>query len=184
MTGGDRERWDGRHAAVAEVGPMPPDELRGREQLLPAGGRALDVACGRGGVAVWLAIRGFVVDAVDVSGVGLTAAGALAAAQGVAPGVRWWLHDLDAGLPDGCAGPYDVLVCQRFRDPRLYPRLVGRLRVGGLLVVTVLSEVGAEPGPWRAAPGELRAAFGGLAVLADREGRGEAGMVAQRTAGA
>ena len=54
---------------------MPPDELRGREQLLPAGGRALDVACGRGAVAVWLALRGFVVDAVDVSGVGLAAGG-------------------------------------------------------------------------------------------------------------
>jgi hypothetical protein len=98
----------------------------------------------------------------------------------VAAAVRLAAHDLDAGLPDDCAGPYDVVVCQRYRDPRLYPRLVERLAAGGLLVVTVLSEVGDEPGRWRAAPGELRAAFGGLAVLAEREGNGEAGLLARR----
>jgi hypothetical protein len=120
------------------------------------------------------------VDAVDVSGVGLGAAAGLAGRHGVAAAVRLAAHDLDAGLPDDCAGPYDVVVCQRYRDPRLYPRLVERLAAGGLLVVTVLSEVGDEPGRWRAAPGELRAAFGGLAVLAEREGNGEAGLLARR----
>jgi SAM-dependent methyltransferase len=180
VTGQDRDRWDARHAAVAEDRPLPPDELRDRAELLPAGGRALDVACGRGAVAVWLALRGFVVDAVDVSGVGLAAAAGLAGRHGVAAAVRLAAHDLDAGLPDDCAGPYDVVVCQRYRDPRLYPRLVERLAAGGLLVVTVLSEVGDEPGRWRAAPGELRAAFGGLAVLAEREGNGEAGLLARR----
>ena len=67
MTGQDRDRWYARHAAVAEDRPVPPDELRDRAELLPAGGRAVDVACGRGAVTVWLALRGFVVDAVDVS---------------------------------------------------------------------------------------------------------------------
>jgi SAM-dependent methyltransferase len=176
----DRVRWDTRHAAVTDGVPMPPDELRGREELLPAGGRAIDVACGRGAVAVWLAGRGFTVDAVDVSPVGLAAAAALARRHGVATGVTWWVHDLDAGLPHGCAGPYDVVVCQRFRDPQRYPQLAVRVAAGGLLVVTVLSEVGAEPGAWRAAPGELRAAFGELDVLADREGDGEAGLLARR----
>jgi SAM-dependent methyltransferase len=180
VSGEDRARWDERHAAVRGGMPMPPDELRGREHLLPTGGRALDVACGRGAVAVWLAARGFAVDALDVSGTGLAAADALASARGVGGAVRWWAHDLDTGLPGGCAGPYDVVVCQRFRDPGLYPQLVGRLTEGGVLVVTVLSEVGEEPGRWRAAAGELRAAFAGLEVLADREGDGEAGMVVRR----
>ncbi|HVH23292.1 MAG TPA: methyltransferase domain-containing protein, partial [Pseudonocardia sp.] len=143
---------------------------------------ALDVACGRGAVAVWLAGRGFTVDAVDVSPVALAAAAALAGRHRVADRVRWWAHDLDLGLPAGCAGPYDVVVCQRFRDPAGYPRLAGRLAPGGLLVITVLSEVGAGGGAWRAEPGELRAAFGGLDVLAEREGNGEAGLVARRPA--
>jgi 2-polyprenyl-3-methyl-5-hydroxy-6-metoxy-1,4-benzoquinol methylase len=180
VTARDRERWDARHAVVTEDLPMPPDALRGHETLLPAAGTALDVACGRGAVAVWLAVRGFAVDAVDVSAVGLAAAAAAAAVHGVAGRVRRWRCDLDGGLPAGCPGPYDVIVCQRFREPRLYPELVTRLRPGGLLAITVLSEVGDSGGPWRAAPGELAAAFGELTVLARREGDGEASLLARR----
>ena len=132
------------------------------------------MACGRGGVAVWLARRGLAVDAVDVSPVGLAAGARLAAAAGVAGRIRWIAHDLDAGLPAGCRGPYDVVVCQLFRDPRRYADLVAALAPGGLLAITVLSEVDAEPGPFRAPPGELRAAFRGLETLLDRERDGEA----------
>lgn len=177
----DRERWDARHAAVGTAGgggsPAPPDALRGHEALLPAGGRALDVACGRGAVAVWLAARGFAVDAVDVSPVALAAGEALAVGEGVGERVRWWCRDLDAGLPT--TGPYEVVVCQRFRDPAVYPELAGRLAPGGLLVVTVLSEVDEAPGAFRAPAGELRAAFGGLEVLHHAERDGEAGLVAR-----
>jgi SAM-dependent methyltransferase len=159
---------------------MPPDALRGREHLLPAGGRALDVACGRGAVAVWLAERGFTVDAVDVSEVAVADGAALAERYGAGDRVRWWRHDLDAGLPEGCAGPYEVVVCQRFRDPALYPVLGGRLAPGGLLVVTVLSEVGDGPGPFRAPAGELLTAFAGMTPLAHTERDGEASLVARR----
>ena len=163
---------------------MPPDALRGREHLLPSGGRALDVACGRGGVATWLAGRdvphgGFVVDAVDISGSALAAGEELARRHGVGDRVRWWRHDVDAGLPAGCAGPYAVVVCQRFRDPARYPDLVARLAVGGLLVVTVLSEVDEGPGPYRAPAGELLRAFGALDVLHHVERDGEASLVAR-----
>jgi hypothetical protein len=95
--------------------------------------------------------------------------------------VRWWCHDLDAGLPAGCAGPYALVVCQRFRDPALYPVLAQRLAVDGLLVVTVLSEVDGAPGPFRARRGELLAAFTGLEVLAHAEAEGEAHLVARRS---
>jgi hypothetical protein len=91
--------------------------------------------------------------------------------------VRWRLHDLDTGLPAG--GPYDVVVCQRFRDPARYPELAARLAPGGLLVVTVLSEVDEGPGPFRAPAGELRAAFGGLEELHHVERAGEASLVAR-----
>ncbi len=180
MSARDVERWNARHAGVGADVPMPPDALRGRPQLLPAAGAALDVACGRGAVAVWLALRGFTVDAVDASDVGLAAAADLATRHGVSAGLRCWTHDLDAGLPPGCTGPYEVIVCQRFRDPELYPELAGRLAVGGLLVVTVLSEVGDSGGPWRAAPGELVAAFTGWELLAHREADGEASLLARR----
>jgi 2-polyprenyl-3-methyl-5-hydroxy-6-metoxy-1,4-benzoquinol methylase len=176
----DRERWDLRHAAVGPAAPAPPDALGGLLDAVPTAGRALDVAAGRGAVAVWLAQRGLAVDAVDVSGSALAATAALAGEHGVAHRVAEWPHDLDAGLPAGCAGPYDVVVCQRFREPALYPALVARLAPRGLLVVTVLSEVDATAGPFRAPAGELRAVFGGLEVLDDREGGGEAHLVARR----
>ncbi|GAA1261562.1 class I SAM-dependent methyltransferase [Pseudonocardia aurantiaca] len=158
---------------------MPPDALRGREHLVPGGGRALDVACGRGSVAVWLAARGFTVDAVDVSEVALAGGADLAERRGVGDRVRWWAHDLDAGLPAACTGPYDAVVCQRFRDPALYPVLAGLLAPSGLLVLTVLSEVDDAPGVFRARPGELADAFGGLSVLDHRERDGEANLVAR-----
>jgi SAM-dependent methyltransferase len=180
MAGADRSRWDARHAAAVDVGPLPPGELRGREALLPASGRALDVACGRGAEAVWLAGTGLSVDAVDTSGVALDAAAELARRCGVSDAIRWWRHDLDDGLPAACTGPYDVVVCQRFRDPRLYPVLAGLLAPGGLLAVTVLSQVGDEPGRFRAPAGELRAAFSSLELLAGREAAGEAAVVARR----
>ncbi|MGQ0575241.1 MAG: class I SAM-dependent methyltransferase [Pseudonocardia sp.] len=180
MNDADRRRWDARYAKSADTArPVPPEALRGREHLLPAGGRALDVACGLGEVAVWLAARGFAVDAVDVSPAGLAAGAALAAAIGVGS-VRWRVHDLDAGLPRDCDGPYDVVVCQRFRAPALYPQLRAAVAPGGLLVVTVLSAVGGPAGRFRAAPGELRAAFGDLEVLADVEGDGVATLLARR----
>ena len=140
---------------------------------MPTSGRALDVACGRGAVALWLARNGLVVDAVDVSAVAIDAA-----ARTIADvPVRWWRHDLDTGLPPGCVGPYDVIVCQRFRDPALYPALAAALAPEGLLAITVLSEVDEGPGPWRAPPGELLRAFGHLDVLAHAEANGEASLV-------
>ncbi|MGI9002696.1 MAG: class I SAM-dependent methyltransferase [Pseudonocardia sp.] len=180
MSEADRQRWNARHAAMTDDVALPPDALRDREHLLPGGGRALDVACGRGAVAVWLAGRGFAVDAVDVSGTALAAGAALARHTGTVDRVRWWCHDLDGGLPAGCVDTYAVVVCQRFRDPALYPELVARLGAGGLLVVSVLTEVGNGTGPYRAPPGELLGAFGALEVLAHAERDGEASIVARR----
>ena len=137
----------------------------GRLDLLPDTGRALDVACGTGGVAVWLAARGLSVDAVDVSPVALAAGAAASSA------VRWHLADLDDGLP--VTGPYDVVVCQRFWDPRL--ALVPLLGPGGLLVMTVLTQ-----GAYGAPAGALLEVCAGLLVLHHEHGDREASVVARR----
>ncbi|WP_214408175.1 methyltransferase domain-containing protein [Pseudonocardia lacus] len=178
MAEADAQRWDGKHATGRPVEAEPPALLRGREHLLAGGGRALDVACGRGAVAVWLAARGFVVDAVDISPVALEALAALAERHGVADRVRTHRHDLDAGLPAGTSSGYDLVVCQRFRDPARYPALAAAPVPGGLLAITVLS---GGDGPFRAAPGELRAAFAALEVIEYREGDGEQALLARRT---
>jgi SAM-dependent methyltransferase len=87
-----REDWNARYAQrelvwsaepnrlfAAEVGPLPP-------------GRALDLACGEGRNAVWLAERGWRVIGVDFSDVAVAKAAELAAARGVE--VDWVVADL------------------------------------------------------------------------------------------
>ena len=83
---GAERMWSGQPngALVAEIRDLPP-------------GRVLDVGCGEGGDAVWLARQGWDVTALDVSQVALDRAERAAEAAGVK--VRW-LHAglLDAGL--------------------------------------------------------------------------------------
>lgn len=153
-----------------------PEVFAPQAELFPHTGSALDLACGRGGASVWMAARGLTVLGVDVSPVAVSAARELAAAAGAAQRCRFEVTDLDDGLPPG--DPVDVLMCNRFRDPRLYPAMAARLAPGGLLAISVLSEVGSSGGAFRAARGELRAAFGGLQVVADGEGDGVAWLVA------
>lgn len=144
----------------------------------PHAGSALDIACGQGRFAVWLAARGMHVWGVDISAVAVAHAAALARHHDVVAHCRFDVTDLDDGLPPG--PPIDVLVCHLFRDRRLDDALVARLVPGGLLAIAVLSEVGAAPGPFRARRGELIAAFGHLNVIAAGEGDGTAWLLARR----
>ncbi|WP_242638562.1 class I SAM-dependent methyltransferase [Mycolicibacterium sp. S2-37] len=144
----------------------------------PCRGTALDIACGQGRAAVWLAQRGIEVWGVDVSPVAVAHATELARAEGVAQRCRFSVADLDDGLPQGPA--VDVVVCHLFRDPRLDQEMISRLAAGGLLAVAALSEVDAERGPYRARPGELQGAFAALDIVAAGEGGGIAWLLARR----
>ena len=177
----DREHWDSRYVAdgippIGEHGPPP--VFRPHEHLFPTEGEALEVACGAGRGAVWLATRGMSVWGVDVSPVAIELASKLTTQAGVGDRCRFEVFDLDQGLPDG--PPVDLLFCHKFRDPRLDQAMVERLAPGGTLAIAVLSEVGASAGPFRARPGELVEVFGSLDVLADGEEDGMAWMVARR----
>ncbi|OBB32614.1 SAM-dependent methyltransferase [Mycolicibacterium peregrinum] len=181
MSQKDRARWDAAYADwEPDRVPALPEVFSGHADQFPASGSALDIACGTGRAAVWLAQRGLTVSGFDVSTVAITQARATAASHGVADRCRFEVADLDDGLP---AGPQvDVVLCHRFRDPGLYPALAARLRPGGLLAICVLSEVGAEVGRFRAAVGELEASFAGLEQLGAAEGDGQAWLVARASA--
>jgi len=177
----DRIHWDARYAAVGptpEGAPSPPPVFAPHEAVFPTAGQAIELACGRGRTSVWLAARGLSVWGMDVSPVALDLARDLAARHGVAARCRFEVVDLDDGLPDG--PPVDLVVCHLFRDRRLDGVVTGRLSPGGLLAIAVLSEVDVGPGPFRAAPGELREAFGGLDVVAEAERDGQAWLLARR----
>lgn len=181
MTDEDRRRWDDRYA---RIGPAPPGDpgpsphFAAHLDEFPTRGTALELACGRGRGAVWLAGRGLDVWGVDVSPAAIELARDLAARSGVADRCRFDVVDLDDGLPDG--PPVDVVLCHCFRDARLDGAIVDRLVPGGLLAIVVLSAVGAGPGPFRAEPGELRRAFAALDVVADGEADGEAWLLGRR----
>lgn len=177
MSAQDRSRWD---ASYADRGPVCepglPAVFAAYAATFHVSGVALDIACGQGAAAVWLAQRGLDVTGFDVSAVAVGQARALAEQAGVA--AHFEVADLDDGLPPG--PPVDVLVCHRFRDPRLYPALIDRLAPDGLLAICVLSEAGGPPGPFRAPAGELHAAFAGLDTVAAEEGDGQAWLLARR----
>lgn len=181
MSAQDRLHWDGVYTERGPAGPdavgLPP-VFAGCESEFPGRGHALELACGRGGAAVWLARRGMEVIGVDVSAAAVSAARDLAVQCDVADRCRFEVADLDGGLP--ADPPADVIVCHRFWAPELTGAIIGRLAAGGLLAISVLSEVGAAPGRYRAAAGELDAAFDGLDPIAAGEGEGIAWLVARR----
>lgn len=179
----DVERWNGRYRGRMTGPPTMPKGLGGVE--LDREGICLDVACGLGEQTLWAAQQGYRVVALDASDVAITALNIAALEQGVRDRIDTRVVDLDAGLPTDVATSCSLVICQRFRNPQLYEQFEYMLRTGGVVVVTVLSEVGLSgaPGPFHAPPGELVDAFRDLPELVIErhvELDGEATIVARR----
>ncbi len=117
-------RWSGRPNGrlVAEVAALAP-------------GRALDVGCGEGADAIWLAARGWDVTAIDVSDVALTRARAAAERAGV--DVDW--VGGDAFQADVAGRSFDLVSMQypalpKAAGPDAVRALLDAVRPGGLLL--------------------------------------------------
>jgi 2-polyprenyl-3-methyl-5-hydroxy-6-metoxy-1,4-benzoquinol methylase len=108
-----RERWNRRWAGErAHASTAPSEFLIAETEALPPG-RALDVACGAGRNAVWLARRGWRVTGVDFSDVALRAARGLAASAGVE--VEWIEADAVTWTPP--RGAYDLVTVMYLQLP-------------------------------------------------------------------
>jgi tellurite methyltransferase len=168
-----RERWNRRYREGTRPATPAPWLTDNRDRLpSPAGGgRALDVACGDGANAVWLAERGFEVDAVDISDVTIDALSALAVQRGLVINARRLDLEHDP-LP---RGGYDVIVQFNYLQRSLFGALADALAPGGeLLCETVtadhVSQLGNRFDPrFLLAPGELQTAFADLEVVRHRE---------------
>ena len=88
----DSAHWDERYAGRELVWTSEPNRFLVQEVDGLAPGRALDLACGEGRNAIWLAERGWQVTGVDFSKVGLDKARQLEEARGVH--AEWILADL------------------------------------------------------------------------------------------
>ncbi|GAA0937148.1 class I SAM-dependent methyltransferase [Actinocorallia libanotica] len=101
-------------------------------------GRALDLGCGEGGDAAWLAARGWRVTAVDIAPAALELTMEHAAKAGVADRVTAEVHDLADGFP---AGEFELVSAQYLQTPFELPRArvlraaAHALVPGGLLLV-------------------------------------------------
>lgn len=184
MSDQDRERWDARHAQSRPgMGEDPKALVLELEQALPRSGRALDIACGEGRLALWLARRGLRVTAVDISPVGLGKLTARAAGEGLARCIEVIERDLDRGLPPLEPG-FDFVACLDFHSPAVLAEARELLSPGGLLLVEVLLQAPGRESPYRAAPGEALGFAAGLRIQFYREGsaggRALAQLLAQR----
>ncbi|WP_230198549.1 class I SAM-dependent methyltransferase [Halopiger goleimassiliensis] len=135
-------------------------------ETLPPG-RALDLATGTGRNAVYLADRGWRVDALDISRTQLERARERAAERGVADGIEWLLADADRhAFPEKT---YDLVTISFFDALDRLPAVKCALAPGGVLVYEHYLESatdGAGPGDrFRFAPNELLSACADLRVL-------------------
>ena len=164
MSTADRDRWNARYADGAyESRRHPSPFLEQNAHLLPENGRALDLACGAGRNAIYLAERDLAVDAVDISRVALERgradAGDLA--------IRWIECDLDDGFEPSV--DYDLIVNIRYVNLPLVSTLVKSLRPGGVLVIeqhlaTDADVIGPKNPAFRIAKGQLGGVASGMVV--------------------
>lgn len=175
----DRDRWERKYAGkdrrVSEADPLLTDHAN-----LLTGGRAIDVACGLGANALFVAERGYEVDAVDISLAALKELDGAAKRKGLP--VRALLADLDDfPIPRGM---YDLVLVFSFFSPLLMPAMQKSLRSGGLLFYATynLNHTAVQPdfNPKYLVPsGGLGAYFPDLTRVLDEPEAGEAGNVSR-----
>ncbi|MFB7261367.1 SAM-dependent methyltransferase [Streptomyces nojiriensis] len=95
------EFWDGRYGESHRIWSGEANAMLVHEVSDLAPGRALDLGCGEGADAVWLARRGWTVTGTDISGVALGRAAEHAAEAGIGDRVSFARHDLTESFPQG-----------------------------------------------------------------------------------
>jgi tellurite methyltransferase len=161
----DREKWNKRYRGGAYAERLHPSAiLEHWIDSIPVG-RAMDVACGAGRNTLYLAQRGFKVDAIDISGEALERARTAAAQMHL--DVNWLEHDLDEKLELDTS--YQLILIVRYVNLPLVRQMATNLAPGGFLVceqhlLTAADVIGPTNPAFRVSPGDLVAAAEGLHV--------------------
>jgi tellurite methyltransferase len=188
----DTRDWDQRYRSgqrPLEDLEAPPNPLliEAAKNLKP--GRALDLACGAGRNALWLAEHGWSVTAIDGSTAAIEILRDRAAARGLAIDAR--VADLEKGEYRIEESAWDLIVmCLYLQRDLFTPAKHGVAPGGVLLAIVHITEAGEKPNAHRLNPGELRDYFRGWEIMHDREGpsndsahrRVSAEIVVRRTA--
>ena len=186
MSDAERDKWDERYRGGAYEGRTHPTALLAAwlpflPRVRPRNascGRALDVACGAGRNALYLAAAGFAVDALDISTVALDRGRRAALERGLE--IDWRTADFDSvdsdeGRERALQSNYDLIVWIRYVNRSLLPLLIARLNPGGHLICEQHLETAADvAGPrspgFRLRAGELREAARGMTLRHYNEG--------------
>jgi len=141
-------------------------------------GRALDLACGTGRNALYLAEKGYDVSAIDTSPQAIELAEQAAREEGLK--INWIVADLD---DYAIQEQYDLIIISFFYvNKNMVPSIINALKKGGILLYenNMLSPSAAEDKArkhrFHLKPGELQQIFKGLKVIryeerqVDREG--------------
>jgi tellurite methyltransferase len=166
------KEWDDRYRQGRGMPEEPSALLVENRTLLPAGGRALDIAMGSGRNTLYLASQGFRVTGVDVSTVAVELCREKAARLGLA--VEAIVANLENyRLP---VEMYDLIINFHYLQRSLVGPIVRALKRDGVLVFEsfTINQLQYSYGPKDPAfllrPGELRDMFPGLETLLYFEG--------------
>jgi len=174
----DQIRWDQQHADSPRT-EQPSSFLR---EIIESGSweiprdRALDIACGKGRNALFLAEQGFDVVAIDISSVALEEGRRLAREQSLS--ISWQQADLEqVRLPEN---RFDLIVNFNYLQRPLIPQLKAALKSGGHVIFETYligqQAIGHPKNPdYLFAHNELLDHFRELRVLYYREGKFRAG---------
>ncbi|MEU7602090.1 class I SAM-dependent methyltransferase [Streptomyces sp. NPDC041003] len=142
---GDEQFWDERYSESTRIWSGNPNEALVREVQRLTPGRALDLGCGEGADAVWLARRGWRVTGTDISKVALGRAAEHATEAGVGDAVEWQRHDFTESFPEGEFDLVSACFLHNYGDfprARVLRAAAAAVAPGGVLLV-----VGHAGGP-------------------------------------
>ncbi|WP_428606001.1 class I SAM-dependent methyltransferase [Sedimenticola sp.] len=165
------ETWNRRHAEAEDLGRVA-TVVEQNLHLVKPGVQALDLACGRGATALYMAAAGLDVTAWDLSPVAIQRLELAAAEQGLS--IRTAVRDVIAAPPEPAS--FDLVLVSYFLERSLAPAIARALRPGGLLFYQTFSRAAvSDEGPrseqYRLGDNELLDLFAMLKVRVYREER-------------
>jgi 2-polyprenyl-3-methyl-5-hydroxy-6-metoxy-1,4-benzoquinol methylase len=166
--GDNQSAWDRTYARKEFVfGKEAASYLKKHLDKLPKG-QALDIAIGEGRNAIFLAKKGFIVEGVDISAVGLRKAQNFA----VANGVKIETTNADLNKYKIKADFYNVILNFYYLNRSLFPQIKAGLKKGGVVVFEAntveqkkLGGAASIDNSTLLQPGELKAAFADFEIL-------------------
>lgn len=168
----DVARWEGKYRSTKAASSLIPEPLLvDYAHLLKGKGLALDLAAGTCHASVQLAKYGHQVIALDCSSTALQIGQRIATLEGIY--IQGLVADLDHWpLP---SSTFEVIICLRYLNRKLFPAMEKALKPGGLLLYKTFNQHHLREFPsfnpeYLLRPGELSRSFPDLELIVCRDG--------------